>query len=436
MLALSPLFFCAKIPPAELHLVIISMDGLSPDYYLQAGEHDIALPTLRSLMARGVYSDGMVSVYPSLTYPAHASMVTGVLPARHGIYANSYYFDDKREPVVSGRHYQSTPIWRLFRRNELTSGAVFWPVTVEEPIDWLIPEVWWDDDKGNDAVRLQKQSRVSTPGLIDSLRTYIGAPLNRYFESDTVKTDAAIYILKKHRPNLMLLHYSHFDYLQHLHGKLSPEAIATAEMQDTQIDRIVQATREVGIFENTIFMIVSDHGHANISTQIHPGVLLAEAGLLDPENAQIDWRAMVVPAGGACSIILRDENDDATKANVLNIAANLAEHEGIEHLFYRQQIDSLGGDPNAVVMFEAEAGYAFGGETAGELTRPATSKSTHGYLPTKSAMLAGFIAAGPGIAANGNIGRIHATDLFATIGALFRLREATERRKIIAGMLE
>ena len=433
---LLPLLSCEKHPADKQHLVIISMDGLPPAYYLEAEKHGLALPNLRELMSRGVYCDGMQSVYPSLTYPAHASMATGVLPKEHGIYANSYYFDGERRPVVSGNFYQSTPIWRIFRRNGLSSAAVFWPVTVEEPIDWLIPEVWWDADKGNDAVRLQKQLQVSTPGLIDSLRAYIGAPLEKYFESDTVKTDAAIYLLKKYRPNLLLLHYSHFDYLQHLHGKFSPEANATAEMQDKQIGRIVQAARDAGIFERTIFMIVSDHGHADISWQINPGVLLAEAGLLEPASNSTNWRAMIVPAGGACSIILRDTSDANARAAVLNIADSLARHQGIESVFYRAQIDPLGGDPNAEVMFEAKPGYAFGSSSQGELTIPASSKSTHGYLPNKPEMLAGFIAAGPGIAANGNIGYLQSTDLFATIGALFGLQEATEGRTVIEKMLD
>ena len=436
LFALPLLLLCSQKPATDLHLIVISMDGLSPEYYLRAEQHSLELPTLREFMQRGVYSDGMETVYPTLTYPAHASIATGVLPREHGIYANSYYFDGEKQPVVSGRHYRSTPIWRMFRRNGLSTAAVVWPVTVEEPIDWLIPEVWWDDDKGNDAVRLQKQAGVSTPGLIDSLRAYIGTPLEKYFESDTVKTDAAIYLLKKHRPNLLLLHYSHFDYFQHLYGKFSPEANATAEMQDRQIGRIVQATKDAGIFEKTVFMVVSDHGHADISMQINPGVLLAQAGLTRGQNGSSDWRAMVIPSGGSCSVILRQHGDTATEAKVVEIAGQLAQHPGIEQVFYRQQIDSLGGDPNAVVMFEAKPGYAFGGELQGELTVPASSKSTHGYLPDKPEMLAGFVAAGPGLVQNHNLGRISALDLFATIGALFNLREAVESRKMIEKMLQ
>ncbi|MFQ5631025.1 MAG: hypothetical protein ACE5I1_19815, partial [bacterium] len=161
---------------------------------------------------------------------------------------------------------------------------------------------------------------------------------------------------------------------------------------------------------------------------------LAQAGLIRKNGAQLDWRAMVVPAGGSCSIILRNNSDHATKEKVLQITRELAENDGIEQVFYRRQIDSLGGDPNAVVMFEAKPGYAFGGEMTGDLVTPASSKSTHGYLPTKPDMLAGFIAAGPRIAQAGNIGRMRSVDLFATIAEIFGVEVERKDTRIVHKM--
>ena len=241
-----------------------------------------------------------------------------------------------------------------------------------------------------------------------------------------MKTSAALYLLQEYRPNLLLLHYSHLDYLQHLHGPLSPQAIATAEMQDAQIGRLIRATRELGMYDQTIFMIVSDHGHARYHTLLQPGVLLAGAGLVqvDSTGTPGDWHAMLIPSGGSCSIILRDSSDVATRRAVDSLATHLPPEiaTGVEHVFRPQQIDSLGGDPNAVVMLEARPGYAFGGAFTGALSAPAKEYvSTHGYLPDKPEMLAGFIAAGPGIAAAGNIGRMHVLHIYPSIGRLMRL---------------
>ncbi len=129
---------CSNLP-SDMHLVIISMDGLAPEYYLEADKHGLQIPTLRSFIQRGVYSTGMETIYPSVTYPAHASLVTGVRPSGHGIYANSYFYQNEKRPSISGKLYEAEPFWREMRKQRLTSASVFWPVTKDEPIDWLVP---------------------------------------------------------------------------------------------------------------------------------------------------------------------------------------------------------------------------------------------------------------------------------------------------------
>lgn len=390
---------CGPRVRTDRHVIVISMDGLSPRHYLEAERRGYTLPTLHELIQHGMASQGVRSVYPSVTYPAHASMMTGVPPARHGIYANSFYLNGKRQPHISGRDYRAPPLWRELHRRGVRIGSVFWPVTADEPIDWLLPEAWWDDDKGNDALRLQKEAAISTPGLLDSLRRFIGEPLNHYFESDTVKTDAALYILQRYRPNLLLLHYSHLDYIQHLHGAFAPETIATLQMQDTQIGRIVEAVRRLGLADRTTFLVVSDHGHAAFDSLLHPGVLLAREGLvaLDSAGNLIDWRATVLPTGGSCSILLHGNSDAALARQVLGLFVPpppvLA--RGLAAVFQRPQIDSLGANAGALLMLEARPGYAFGGAFRGEpVTAAGEYRSTHGYLPEREAMLAGFIASG------------------------------------------
>lgn len=425
-----------RAPSTDVHLIVISIDGMGPDYYLEADRYGLQIPTLRSLMGKGVYASSMETVYPSVTYPAHASLVTGALPAEHGIVANSYYFDGVRRPVVSGENYKTDPVWRVARTKALTTAGVFWPVTRDEPIDWLIPEIWWDGDKGNDAVRLRKEAEISTPGLIRELQEYIGPPLQKYFESDTVKTDATIYILKKYRPNLLFLHYSHLDYHQHVFGPGSQKAIETLEMQDRQISRIIEAVEEIGIIDNTIFMIVSDHGHAPVSWQINPGVLLNSKGLIemDEAGAIMDWKAMMVPTGGSCSIILRREDDSESRESVLAIASQLTQEKGIKSRILPGQIKALGGDPKAVVMLEAEPGYSFGAGLSGPVIEPAAYRSTHGYLPTMPEMRAAFIAAGPGIKHIGEIGPIKITDIFPLIDRLFGL--GLDKDSSLLGIIE
>src|SRR5690349_25116499 len=72
-------------------LVMISIDGLRPDYVLQADRHGLRIPTLRALLRRGSYATGVRGVTPTVTYPSHTTLVTGVAPARHGITNNATF---------------------------------------------------------------------------------------------------------------------------------------------------------------------------------------------------------------------------------------------------------------------------------------------------------------------------------------------------------
>src|SRR5947207_3629095 len=75
-------------PEPARRVVLISIDGLKPEYLAEADARGLKIPALRSLMATGSRAQGMESVWPTVTYPAHTTLVTGVSPARHGILAN------------------------------------------------------------------------------------------------------------------------------------------------------------------------------------------------------------------------------------------------------------------------------------------------------------------------------------------------------------
>ena len=93
------------------HIVVVSLDGFLPAYYLEPGRYGLKVPTLRRLVAEGASAEGMRSVFPTMTYPAHTSMVTGVPPRSHGIFLNEapqpmcefslrWYAEDVRVPRV------------------------------------------------------------------------------------------------------------------------------------------------------------------------------------------------------------------------------------------------------------------------------------------------------------------------------------------------
>src|SRR5690348_17185528 len=73
------------------HVILVSIDGFEPDYYLHPGEPGVTLPNIESLRDSGSYAAGVLVQYPSLTFPSHTSIATGVTPARHGVPVNTIF---------------------------------------------------------------------------------------------------------------------------------------------------------------------------------------------------------------------------------------------------------------------------------------------------------------------------------------------------------
>src|SRR5262245_37212856 len=87
LLTIAAIWSAAK--PPTIPVVLISIDGWKPDHVLEADKHGLKIPNLRRLLREGAYASAVTGVLPTVTYPSHTTMVTGVAPARHGIFANT-----------------------------------------------------------------------------------------------------------------------------------------------------------------------------------------------------------------------------------------------------------------------------------------------------------------------------------------------------------
>src|SRR5215470_687651 len=151
-----------KTPPA---LVMVSVDGLKPEYVTQAEQHGAKVPNLRKMMTEGMYAEGVQGVVPTVTYPSHATLITGVWPAKHGIYTNTLF-----DPLEKGKQawywyaedLKVSTLYDAAREAGRTTASVQWPVTVGAKITWDIPEVW----RAGDLNDLKLIHAVATPGLM------------------------------------------------------------------------------------------------------------------------------------------------------------------------------------------------------------------------------------------------------------------------------
>ena len=260
----------AQAPSAENNLLVISIDGLDHRWLRDADELGAKIPTLRRLMREGARADGVVGIVPTVTWPSHTTMITGVGASRHGIPTNLQP-GKPDERWWHAAYLKAPTLWHRLHGTSRRTAAVWWPVTVGADIDFNLPEYW--------AVprlyprKLAPVAQQSTPGLIERIRQAYPS-FGRADFSDRQKILAARYLLETEKPALFLLHLGDLDSEQHRTGAFSPEARATLELQDELLGYLLEV-----LPARTYVAVVSDHGFETQEFLLRPNVLLADAGV-------------------------------------------------------------------------------------------------------------------------------------------------------------
>ncbi len=402
------------------HVILITVDGLMPDAYEHPDAHGLQVPTLRWLVAHGASSDGALSVFPSVTYPSHTSMATGVFPGVHGITSNRT-FDPLEDDLGGWRWYaediKRDPIWKVAEGAGYHVALVEWPVSVGARVTWLVPE-YWRARNDNDRKILRA---MSTPGLLESVAAEHPDFWSRYSPGDLkddALTDIATHILASGRPNLLQLHLVQVDEAQHHFGVWSREALAAMETDDHQLARIIQLLDAKGLSRDTGVIVASDHGFMTAATMVKPGVLLREAGLvtLNAAGRVTDWKATMVVNSGQAYVYVRDPADATTHDAVRRIfQTKLGDPaSGIGRIYEAADIREIGGDPEAFLALEAAQGYQMGSGYGGTYVASTVYHATHGYDPRRPEMHASLLLYGPNVR-HGTIVGARLVDIAPTI---------------------
>lgn len=427
---------CAARPPAPpagppgpiRHVFLVTIDGLLPEAYVAPDAHGLAVPTLRRMVQAGAFSPGALSVFPTVTYPAHTSIATGVLPLRHGIHSNRA--DDPLETNLDGWRWYAEDIkaptlWQVAARAGLRTALIGWPVTVGATATYLVPEFW----RARHADDWKLLRALSTPGLLaDVARRDPAFPARHRpgdFHRDEFLIDIATHVITTGKPHLLFAHLVDVDSAEHQHGPWSDPAKAAIEHADRQLGRLIAAAEAAGIWPATALVVASDHGFAAVRTMVRPGVLLTRAGLvrLDAAGRVAESRAFLQVSGGLGYAYVRDPRDTAAAA-MLRAAfdTEAARPEGgIGKIYEPAEIRAAGGDPRASFAFEATPGGSFGPGWTGDYKAPPLYLGAHGFAPEHSEMRAALAILGPAVR-RGKIEGARLIDLAPTVAAWLGLR--------------
>jgi predicted AlkP superfamily pyrophosphatase or phosphodiesterase len=393
-------------------LVVISIDGMRPDYVLKADGHGLRIPHLRRIFKDGAYATGVRGVLPTVTYPSHTTILTGVSPAKHRIYSNVVF--DPLDLNLAGWMWYAEDIavptlWQAAANAGMIVGSVSWPVSVAASgITCNIPEYWRARMPSED-VKLMKA--VSTPpGLVAEIEKQVGpyvTDLDEAVLGDRQRTRYAAAILKNKHAQFMTVHLASLDHLEHGYGPFSPEANATLEQIDEEVGELEAAAPGASI------CVLSDHGFTRTDHNFNLVAAFVEDGLVTMINKKVTaWKAFPDIEGGSAAIILKDPKDEATRVKVDRLLRRLAADpkNGIAQVLARNQIAAFGGRPDAAFWVDMQSNFVV---TAAD--RPDKVGGTHGYAPSNPQLLASFFIAGPKIKAGTNLGEIDMRSITATL---------------------
>jgi predicted AlkP superfamily pyrophosphatase or phosphodiesterase len=411
-------------------VLMISVDGLKPEYVLDADAHALKLPYLRNLLQKGAYSRGVTGVWPTVTYPSHTTLLTGVWPAEHGIY-NNLEFDPKHNFAESWFWYAQQirvpTLWQAAHDAGLSTASVGWPASVgATAVDFLIPEYWrifrpTEDLNPSDAHLMEAVSRPE--GMLQKMQKRLGPYMFGNDPSppgDEIKTRFALDILREHKPKFMTIHLSSLDEVEHLHGPFSPEANQQMEVIDGQLAQLFAAS--LANDPNAVSLLVSDHGFVQITHRVN---LMSSFLHADLAKSGGPWKAVPWGGGGVAAIMLNPPFDERTKSSVRELLQGLKSdpRNGIAAILEGDAIKQRGAFPDASFLVVMELGYAvISDATSALVSEVQGTPGSHGFSPEYPEMRASFFIAGTGIVQHRDLGVIDMRRIAPTVAQLLNVR--------------
>lgn len=368
---------------AQDYVVLVSIDGFRADY-LDRG----VTPRLAALAAAGVRADALRPAFPSLTFPNHYTLVTGLYPDHHGIVHNRIdgeagrpnFVYNRAETTADPRWWGGEPIWVGAERQGLRSATMYWPGS-DAAIGGVRPSYWKPFDR-----EVTPEQRVDTVlGWLD--------------------------LTTAQRPRFMTLYFEQVDRAGHDYGPDSAELATTLTQIDTALGRLVDGLARRGLDDKVNLVIVSDHGLT--ASDIRRTVLVDR--IVDLQ------RVRAVNFGVVAGFMPQPGQQRYAEATLLQ------PHEHMQ-CWRRQQIPArLRYGSNAripPIVCLAEDGWMI---TRTEWLRDNAAefpRGEHGYDNTMPDMRALFVAHGPAFRAGLRVPEFDNVDVYPLLAHLLRIRPA------------
>lgn len=384
------------------YVIVISFDAVS--------EEDLEFlskqPNFSKLIKNGALIKNVESVYPSLTYPAHATIVTGKYPKNHGVINNTVldFKNDNPDWYWYRKYIKGDTIFDLAEKSGMKTCSILWPVTARSKITYNMPEIFctkrYDNQMLKSALAGSKIYQVNMNKRFGYLRQGMEEPY-----LDNFATEVAKKTIRELKPNLILLHLIDSDSQKHKYGIENKKVIESLKRHDERLGEIIESLRLAGIYEDSTIIALGDHSQINVNNVIKLNSILMKNDLINVNGNKIkSYKAIAKSCDGSSYIYLKNKNDVETRKKVRDILNELKNKYSnvIEEVYNNEEIKNLGADINASFMIEAKRGYYFIDDFLGEAIEVIDESSkikhklraSHGYLPSRDNYKTFFIAYG------------------------------------------
>jgi predicted AlkP superfamily pyrophosphatase or phosphodiesterase len=372
-------------------VILVSIDGFHPDYL-----DKFSAPTLSLLARDGVRAKWMIPIYPSLTFPNHYSIATGLYPDKHGITGNNIYDPEfkqtfslrNREEVQNGRWWLGEPIWVTAEKQGQRAAAFFFPGT-EAEIGGKRPSQWRTYDE-----------KIPNSERVDTALSWLSLP-------------------DSERPTLILTYFSDVDHAGHESGPDSNEVRQAVAEVDTALKRLVDGLKSRRIFDQVNIIIVSDHG----MLRVDPSQVVLLDDYFDPKQAEA-----VIWNGNSAHIFTRPDTDQTIYSALKSKAPQhltIYRKQEVPARFHYSNSRRIG---NIVVM--ADEGWAIlSRERYRAPARAANGgviyRGEHGFDNRIEAMRAIFVAHGPAFKRSQVVEPFENIDVYNVMAEILGLKPAS-----------
>ncbi len=397
-------------------LFVLSMDAMVEEDI----EYLKTRPNFKRLMEHGCQIKKVQTVYPSITYPAHASMITGCRPAKHGVYNNTKFPTDKTWPdwyIDTSEIFKVEDLFAAAKRAGCTTGAVYWPIMGNNPnIDYNINEFFFYDpaDTGSREARLNAFRRMGASEdtikavednydrLPSEYKHRVG-PLRLNHTFDHFINGCVCSLIRRYQPDVLVAHNCLMDSLRHRNGIFNDFVTWGLDMADYWFGEIADAMYDAGVLEDTNFVIVSDHGQMDFSRRLKMNVLFARKGWLTvgPNGKPSKDSKVVSQSNGMSdSVYVRDKS---LLKEVHEYLLSLSKEGvwGFSDVFTTAEVEKLYGWSGPFDFVVETDGYTTFSDDCREpmiagidLSDYRLGNATHGYRPEKGPQPV-FVARGP-----------------------------------------